>query len=60
MATHSSMLFLCWCNCLLNGLIARNSESSQGFPDSSVGKEFACNEETPVRFLGQEDPLEKG
>ena len=59
MATHSSMLFLCWCNCLLNGLIARNSESSQGFPDSSVGKEFA-KEETPVQFLGQEDPLEKG
>ena len=71
-----------------------------GFPDSSVGKESACNtgdpgsipgsgrsagegigyplqyswassvaqlvknlpamQETPVRFLGQEDPLEKG
>ena len=24
-----------------------------GFPDSSVGKESACNAETPVQFLGQ-------
>ena len=31
-----------------------------GFPDSSVGKESACNEETLVRFLASEDPLEKG
>ena len=31
-----------------------------GFPDSSVGKESTCNAETPVRFLGQEDLLEKG
>ena len=31
-----------------------------GFPDSSVGKEYACNAEDPVQFLGQEDPLEKG
>ena len=32
-----------------------------GFPDSSVGKESAYNmQETPARFLGQEDPLEKG
>ena len=29
------------------------------FPDSSVGKESAI-QETSVRFLGQEDPLEKG
>ena len=28
-----------------------------GFPDSSVGKESACNE---ARFLGLEDLLEKG
>ena len=28
--------------------------------NNSVGKEFACNaEETPVRFLLWEDPLEK-
>ena len=31
-----------------------------GFPDNSVGKESACNSGTPVWFLGQEDPLEKG
>ena len=29
------------------------------FPDSSVGKESACKQETLVRFLGQEDPLER-
>ena len=31
-----------------------------GFPGSSAGKESGCNAETPVRFLGWEDPLEKG
>ena len=31
-----------------------------GFPDSSVGKESAWMQETLVRFLGREDPLEKG
>ena len=31
-----------------------------GFPDSSVGKESACNAGNPVRFLDQEDLLEKG
>ena len=31
-----------------------------GFPDSSVGKESPAMQETPVRFLGWEDPLEKG
>ena len=31
-----------------------------GFPGGSNGKESACNEETQVRFLGREDPLEKG
>ena len=31
-----------------------------GFPDSPVGKESACNVEDPIRFLGQEDCLEKG
>ena len=34
--------------------------SLEGFFGSSAGKESACNEETQVRFLGQEDPLEKG
>ena len=32
----------------------------QGFPGGSEGKEFACNAETWVQFLGWEDPLEKG
>ena len=31
-----------------------------GFPVSLVGKEFTAMCETPVRFLGQEDSLEKG
>ena len=31
-----------------------------GFPDSSVGKESACNAGDPVQFLDWEDPLEKG
>ena len=30
-----------------------------GFPHSSVGKEFACKQETRVWFLGWEDPLQK-
>ena len=36
--------------------LLRNS----GFPDSSAGKESPAMLETPVRFLGQEDSLEKG
>ena len=31
-----------------------------GFPGSSAGKESACNAGDQVRFLGREDPLEKG
>ena len=34
--------------------------SKPGFPDSSVGKELPAMQETPVRFLGWEDLLEKG
>ena len=30
-----------------------------GFPGGSDGKESACNLETWVQYLGQEDPLEK-
>ena len=31
-----------------------------GFPDSSVGKKnLPATQETPVPFLGREDPLEK-
>ena len=33
---------------------------SKGFPDSSVGKNLPAMQETPDRFLGREDPLEKG
>ena len=32
----------------------------EGFPDSSIGKNPPAMQETPVQFLGQEDPLEKG
>ena len=31
-----------------------------GFPDSSVGKNLPAMQETPIQFLGQEDPPEKG
>ena len=34
--------------------------AKKGFPGSSTDKESTSNEENPVRFLGQEDPLEKG
>ena len=33
---------------------------TEGFPDSSVGKELPAMQETPVPFLGREEPLEKG
>ena len=36
------------------------STDEKGFPHSSVGKESACNAGDPVKFLGWEDPLEKG
>ena len=32
---------------------------AMGFPGGSVGIESACNAETLVQLLGQEDPLEK-
>ena len=31
-----------------------------GFPDSSLVKNLPAMQETPFRFPGQEDPLEKG
>ena len=31
-----------------------------GFPGTSGGKESTAMQETPVRFLGWEDPLEQG
>ena len=30
------------------------------FPDISVGKEYTSMQETPIQFLGWEDPPEKG
>ena len=35
-------------------------KSVRGIPDSTVGKESACNEGDLIQFLGQEDMLEKG
>ena len=38
------------------------SPLSLGFPGSSAGKKSTCSamQETPVEFLGQDEPLEKG
>ena len=51
MATHSSIL--AW---RIPGTEEPGPLSSMG----SVGKESACNAGNPFRFLGREDPLEKG
>ena len=37
-----------------------STPTTMGFPDSSVGKESACNAGDPGQFLGWEDLLEKG
>ena len=43
------------------GLAQRKRASPRGeAPGSSVGKESAAMQETPVQFLGWEDLLEKG
>ena len=47
------MLYILTCICI-------SLDLSVGFPGSSAGKESICNAGAPVRFLGQEDPLEKG
>ena len=44
----------------LSNLTELNWYLSMGFPHSSVGKESACDAGDLVRFLGLEDPLEKG
>ena len=44
----------------MNLLYFLSLSSYKGFPGSSAGKESTYNQETPVWFLGQEDPLEKG
>ena len=43
-----------------SALFKETHSAAGGFPDSSAGKESACNAETPVQSLGWEDPLEKG
>ena len=50
----------CPCPCRFNLYQLSVSFEVLGIPDSSVGKESACNAETPVQFLGWKDPLEKG
>ena len=50
--TRSSLQRVCVCDV--------HTPQTCGFPGSSEGKESACNWETWVRFLGWEDPLEKG
>ena len=40
--------------------IIRGRVGLMGFPGSSAGRESACNAGDQVRFLGWEDPLEKG
>ena len=40
-------------------VLVKTSNYFTGFPNSSVGKESTCNAGDPVRFLGQEDLLEK-
>ena len=37
-----------------------NASLCSGFPGSSAGKGSACSAGNPVRFLGRENPLEKG
>ena len=51
MATHSSILAR-----RIPGTEEPGALSSMG----SIGKESACNAGDPFRFLGREDPLEKG
>ena len=45
---------------LLSGRRRQTTSQTFGFPGGSAGKESPVMRETPVRFLGWEDPLEKG
>ena len=38
----------------------KNTRRYHHFPNSSIGKESAAMQETPIRFLSWEDLLEKG
>ena len=42
------------------GIFGDGNGNIRGFPDSSAGKESACNAEDLGSSLGWEDPLEKG
>ena len=48
---------LCFC---LYVVFTLNESFKRGFPGGSGVKNLPAMQETPVRFLGQEDPLEKG
>ena len=55
----------CKCQTFFISLLKRQAETNYkrqifGFPDSSFGKNPPAMQETLVRFLGWEDPLEKG
>ena len=54
--TNSVLVF--WQN--LNYLLLVCLSSDLGFPGGSDGKNLPAVQETGVRSLGQEDPLEKG
>ena len=43
-----------------NRTIRRDVDIDIGFQGGASDKESACNAETQVQSLGQEDPLEKG
>ena len=56
-------LILLWARLSLSSIFFQATEpflKPYGFPGGSAGKESACNEETLVRLLGQEDLLEIG
>ena len=43
----------------LNHALLRTYYMLSGFPDSSAGKESACNAGDPVGFVGQKDLLDE-
>ena len=45
---------------LLNSLFIHHFGLKRGFPFEELVKNPPAMQETPVRFLGLEDPLEKG
>ena len=45
---------------MLSGKVWKEGKEASCFPGDSDGKETPAVQETPVRLLGQENPLEKG